>query len=71
MVWSDFEILRSFTAENSKKRINFNTRCVTSVTFLEVDCNCDTFKQAPENNPDEFRSTRGSKNVVLKICKVL
>ena len=33
MVWSDFEILQSFIVQNSKKRINFNTGCVTNVTF--------------------------------------
>ena len=40
------------------------------MTFLEVGSNCDTFKQASENNPDEFRSTRGSKDVLMRICKI-
>ena len=44
--------------ENSKKRISFNTGCVTNVTFSEVGSNCDIFKQASENNPNEFCSTR-------------
>ena len=43
-------------SENSKKRISFNTGCVTNVTFLEGGSNCDIFKQASENNP--------------KICKI-
>ena len=39
MVWFDFEIPQSFIVENSKKSINFNTGCVTNVTFLEVGSN--------------------------------
>ena len=35
MVRSDFEILQSFIVENSKQRINFNTGCVTNVSFWE------------------------------------
>ena len=33
MVWSDFEIPQFFMIENSKKRINLNTECVTNVIF--------------------------------------
>ena len=68
MVWSDFEIPRSFIIENSKKRINFSTESVTNVTFLEVDSNSDIFKQASENNLDGFGSTCGLKDVAMKIC---
>ena len=67
MVWFDFEIPQSFIVENSKKSINFNTGCVTNVTFLEVGSNCDIFKQTSENNPDDFRSTCGSKDVAMRI----
>ena len=33
MVWSDFEIPQFFMIENSKKRINLITECVTNVIF--------------------------------------
>ena len=33
MVWPDFEIPQFFMIENSKKRINLNTECVTNVIF--------------------------------------
>ena len=68
MVWFDFEIPQPLIVENSNKCISFDTRYVTYVIFLEVGSNCDTFKQASENNPDEFRSTCGSKDVAIRIC---
>ena len=71
MVWSDFEILQSFIVQNSKKRINFNTGCVTNVTFQEIGSNCGIFKQASENSPNEFRSTCGSKDVAIRMLKKL
>ena len=52
MVWSNFEIPRSFIVENSKKRINFNRECVKNVTFLQVRNNCVIFKQVSEYNPN-------------------
>ena len=33
MAYADFEIPQSFVVENSKQRTNFNTECVTNVTF--------------------------------------
>ena len=30
--------------------------------------NCEIFKQASENNPDKFRSTRGLKDAEKRIC---
>ena len=33
MVRSDSDIPQSFIVENSKQRINFNTECITNVTF--------------------------------------
>ena len=33
MIWSDLEIPLSFIVENSKRCMNFNTGCVTNVTF--------------------------------------
>ena len=67
MVWSDFEISQNLIAENGKQRISFNTVCVTNATFQEVACNCSISQQASENSPNEFRSTRGSKDVIIKI----
>ena len=48
--------------------MNFSTACVTNVTFLEVGNNRDTYQQASENNPDEFRNARNSKDIALRIC---
>ena len=33
MVWPDFEMPQFFMIENSKKRINLNTECVTNIIF--------------------------------------
>ena len=68
MAWSDFEVPQSFIVKNSKQRINFNTGCVTNITFQEISSNCGILSQASENSPNEFRSTCGSKDVSMTIC---
>ena len=69
MVFSDFGIPQSFIVENSKQSINFNTGCVTNMTFQEVDSNCIILKEALENSSKEFRSTCGSKDAAVRILK--
>ena len=54
-----------FIVENSKQCINFNTRCVTNVTFSKVGSTCGIFKQALENRPNESRRICGSKSVAM------
>ena len=68
MVWCDFKILQFLIVENTKNRINFNTGCVTNLTFQEVGSNCGIFKQVSENSSNEFRSTCSSKDVAMRIC---
>ena len=68
MGWSDFEIPQFFIVKNSKQCINFNTGCVTNVTFQKVSSNCGIIKQALENRPNEFRRVCGSNDVTVKIC---
>ena len=46
MNWSGSEIPYFFIVESSKQCINFNTGCVTNVSFQKVGSNCDIFKQA-------------------------
>ena len=41
---------------------------MSNITFLKVGINCDIFKQASENNRDEFRSTCRLKDFAIRIC---
>ena len=68
MSWPAFEIPQFFIIENSKQCINFNTGCVTNVTFQNVLSNCGIFKEAVENRPNDFHRICGSKDVAMKIC---
>ena len=67
MDWSDFEIPQSFIVKNSKQRINFDTGCVTNVTFYQVGSIFVTFKVL-ENSPNELRNTCGLKYAIMRIC---
>ena len=67
-LWSDFDNPQFFIVESSKQCINFNTRCVTNVTFQKVGSNCDIFKEALENRPNEFHSICSLKDVAITIC---
>ena len=65
IVWSDFEIPQSFIVGNSKQRINFNTGCVTNVSFWEFG----SYLVSSSNKLRKIvRSTWGSKDVARKIC---
>ena len=49
--------------------MDFNTGCLTDMTFSKVDSNCGIFKQDLENRPNKFHSIGGSKNVAMAILK--
>ena len=51
MVLSDFEITQYVIVDNSKQRINFNTGCVTNVSFWELGRNFGISKQTSKNSP--------------------
>ena len=50
------------------KKVLVSVKTVLQIgRFLEDVSNWDIFEQALENNPDEFRSNHGSKDVAMRI----
>ena len=62
-------ISQSVIVGNSKQRINFDTGCITNVSFWELDSNFGIFKQALENSPNHLWFKRCCNEKLLKLVK--